>query len=365
VTATPEAGTTNDRVAIIDEGGGPAMPDSPVANPSAGKPSLAPRSPSSRLARFYANRTTARLAWPNKRHLAVLIAAAAAVGGVPGIAVAMSANTPPKPAPVTVLCQKDEHMITKTGVDIRNNNFLGEPECLMNWNDSPGFVITKSGAHTPWAAYPNTFAGCEISVCSPHSAMPIRVSDIRGLNSTWRFVPSKRWVGNAAYDIWLDPHDRTRGEDTGAEIMLWLDSSKLAAPRRAPAVKIDGTWWWISLWTTHHNGISWHYLRFWRERPTTTVTNLNLLPFLAFAERYHNAIRSNWWLTGVEAGYELCSGGVGTDTELYAVKVSPKPAPFQIKKKPPPDPKPKPTPTPTLPPAPAPSPVPSTLAPTA
>lgn len=229
------------------------MPDSPVANRSAGYLSLAARSLSSRLARFSPARTTRRLAWPNRRHLAVLITATAAVGGVPSVAVAMSAKTPPKPPKVTatVLCQKDGHMVTRTGVDIRNNNFLGEPECLTNWNDNPGFVITKSGAHTPWAAYPNTFVGCEISVCSPHSPMPIRVSNIRGLNSTWRFVPSKRWVGNAAYDIWLDPHDRTRGEDTGAEIMLWLDTSKLAAPRRAPAVKIDGTWWWVSLWTTH------------------------------------------------------------------------------------------------------------------
>lgn len=99
-------------------------------------------------------------------------------------------------------------------------------------------------------------------------------------------------------------------------------------------------------------------------RPTTTVTNLNLMPFLAFAERYHHTIRANWWLTGVEAGYELCSG-VGADTELYAVKLSPKPAPFQIKKKPRPNPKPKPTPTPTLPAAPSSSPVPGTLAATA
>jgi hypothetical protein len=234
----------------------------------------------------------------------------------------LAAKRSPEPT-VTVLCRKDEHKVTETGIDIRNNNFLGEPECLTNWNDTPGFMITKSRAHTPWAAFPNAFAGCEISVCSPNSGMPIQVRNIRSLRSSWRFVPARTWQGDAAYDIWFDPRKRTRGEDTGAEIMIWLDTRKLWMPA-GPTVQIDGSQWRVSHWTAHSKGgRSWRYLRFWRLRKATSVRNLDLMAFLNYAHR-HRHIRASQYLTSVEAGYELWSGGVGMHTRLFSVDLTAK-----------------------------------------
>jgi hypothetical protein len=292
------------------------------------------------------------------RHVAALMAVAAAVGGLPGTASASATGAMKSSQDVTVLCRKDDHLITRTGVDIRNNNFQGEPECLTNWNDNPGFMITRSGAHTPWAAFPNTFVGCEISVCSPDSGMPIQVKNIKALSTTWRFVPAKRWQGNAAYDIWFNPWYRTSGQDTGAEIMIWLDWNKLYFPP-GPIVQIDGTRWLVSSWTMFRGkGKSWHYLRFWRLGKVTSVRGLNLMPFLTFAERYRYTLKPAWWLTGIEAGYELWSGGVGTHTQLFAVNLKSKLKPPVVKK-----PQPKPTPKPTLPPAPTPSALPTTPSP--
>jgi hypothetical protein len=280
-------------------------------------------------------------------HAAMLMAvsAAALAGFLPGTALmaAMAAQAGPKSVPisaprpvyrpvkkptVTVLCRKDEHKVTSTGIDIRNNNFLGEQECLTNWNDTPGFMIIKSGAHTPWAAFPNAFAGCEISVCSPHSGMPIQVRNIRSLSSTWRFAPAKRWQGDAAYDIWFDPHARTRGEDVGAEVMIWLDTRNLWMPA-GPTVRIDGSQWRVSHWTMHSaRGRSWRYLRFWRLRKVTSVRNLDLMPFLSYAHR-HRHIRASSYLTSVEAGYELWSGGVGMSTQLFGVNLTARQTPSQ------------------------------------
>ena len=302
------------------------------------------------------------------RHVAAVIVVAATIGALPTSASASAASTNANasmerhPRDVTVLCGQDAHMITRTGVDIRNNNFNGEPECLTNWNGNPGFMITKSGAHTPWAAFPNTFVGCEISVCSPDSGMPIQVRNIRSLSTTWRFVLANRWKGNAAYDIWFDPTSRVSGQDTGAEIMLWLNTSKLGMPR-GPIATIDGTRWLFSYWIMDHGkGRRWNYLRFWRLSPATYVHNLNLMPFFRLAERYRRSLKPTWWLTGVEAGYELWSGGVGMHTQLYAVNLKSRLKP-PVKKKP--RPQPKPTPSPTLPPGPTPSPIPSTPAPSA
>lgn len=316
-------------------------------NPAAAR-QFRPKPPRSRQS---IARQSARL---TGRHIAALVAVAAAVGGLPGSANASAAGSSAKfRGEVTVLCQKDAHLITRTGVDIRNNNFQGEPECITNWNDNPAFMITSSGAHTPWAAFPNAFVGCEISVCSPNSGMPIQVKNIRALSTTWRFVPAKRWQGNAAYDIWFNPWYRTSGEDTGAEIMIWLDSSRLYIPR-GPIVNVDGTRWLLSSWImSRGRGKTWRYFRFWRLGKVTSIRNLNLMPFLTFAERYHHGLKPAWWLTGVEAGYELWSGGVGMHTQLFAVNLKSKLKPL-VKK---PQPKPTPKPPPTLPPGPTPSPL--------
>lgn len=181
------------------------------------------------------------------------------------------------------------------------------------------------------AAFPNAFAGCEISVCSPHSGMPIQFRNIRSLSSSWHFAPARSWQGDATYDIWFDPHMRTRGEDTGAEIMIWLDTRKLWMPP-GPNVQIDGSQWRVSHWIAHSKrGRSWRYLRFWRLRQVTIVRNLDLMPSLDYAHR-HRHIRASLWLTSVEAGYELWSGGVGMHTRLFAVSLEARQKPSQLRK---------------------------------
>lgn len=224
---------------------------------------------------------------------------------------------------VTWLCRRDQHMISRTGIDIRNNNFRREPECLANRGGAPGFVVAGSGANTKdkVAAFPNTFAGCETSVCSPRSGMPARVRDIRSLSSTWDFSPARRWKGDAAYDIWFDPGPRTRGQDTGAEIMIWADTRGLGRPS-GHAVKIDGAQWRYS-WhrAANSRGQSWNYLLFWKASPSDRISNLPLKPFVTYAEWRHR-ILPRWYLTAVEAGFELWSGGTGARTEDYSVSLT-------------------------------------------
>lgn len=242
--------------------------------------------------------------------------------GLGGAAVASSGIHHPPADKTTVLCGLDQHLITSTGIDVRNNSNGRWRQCLTNFYGNPGFMITKSTVNQPWAAFPNTFAGCEISVCSPDSGMPVRVRQIRSLTSTWQFWVPRRWKGNAAYDIWFDPKPRTSGEDTGAEVMVWLDTNGLwRAP--GPIVKIDGTYWVEARWTAQAGTRRWHYIRFWRLHQKEAVRNLNLLPFFRYAERVHN-VAPAWWLTSVEAGYELWSGGLRIHTFQFAVHLKAK-----------------------------------------
>jgi hypothetical protein len=273
-----------------------------------------------------------------------------AVAGIGGAAAAATVNVRPAVSihGTTTICGKDEHVDTVERVDIRNNNFRGEPMCLTVYYHKPNFQITYSGLNEPWAAFPNAFVGCEVSVCSPHSGLPMRVSNIRQAYSTWHYHPGGTWQGNAAYDVWFDPKPITSGQvNHGAEIMIWLNQSKIGAPYGTP-VYIDGTWWDYTHWTAQHGSLTWNYVRFWRQRPTLLVTNLNLKNFFQYTEHAH-LLSSTWYLTAVESGYELWHGGFGMHTLWYSVLVRPwhapeAPKPATIVK---PKPKPKPTPTPT------------------
>jgi len=61
----------------------------------------------------------------NRRAIAALVVAAATIGGLPGSASVSVPGAKKHPRDVTVLCGQDAHLITRTGVDIRNNNFDG------------------------------------------------------------------------------------------------------------------------------------------------------------------------------------------------------------------------------------------------
>jgi Glycosyl hydrolase family 12 len=263
--------------------------------------------------------------WKN-RILAGTAALAVVLGGsadVAATAMTASANgSASVSSSVTTICGKDQHIVTTPRVDIRNNNWQGMPMCLTNHGLGANFTITASGLDEPWAAYPNAFVGCEISVCSPHNPMPIEVSNIRQAYSSWQYHPGGPWTGNAAYDIWFNPTPMTTGQvNHGTEIMLWLDASHVGHSD-APLVSIDGTRWHFDTWTTHHGSLSWHYVRFWRATPTLSVTNLNLQPFFAYTES-RGLLKTTWYLTAVEAGYELWQGAIGMQTKNFSVLVTP------------------------------------------
>lgn len=265
--------------------------------------------------------------------LAGLVVLLSGVTGVAALAAANPTTVSPTASPaadthaVTKMCNMDQHVTTITRVDIRNNNFLGQPMCLTNYYFKPNFVISSSGLHSPWAAYPNAFVGCEISVCSPESGMPIQVKNVKHLTSSWQYHPGGTWQGNAAYDIWFNPTKMTTGQvNHGAEVMIWLNSDGVgSAAASGKRVTIDGTTWAVSYWTANHGGRTWNYVRYWRLSPTLSVTNLNLLPFFSYTENNLHKLSTNWWLTAVEAGYELWKGGVGMHTLNYSVSLNPAP----------------------------------------
>ncbi|MFD2357469.1 hypothetical protein ACFSTC_61640 [Nonomuraea ferruginea] len=147
--------------------------------------------------------------------LAVLLAA---------FAFAMPAHAAP------VICEKYGSAQIQNGRYIVQNNVWGAStaQCI-DVNQNGGFTVTQAAHNNATngapAAYPSIYAGCHYAACTTGSGLPVR-ADASGFGNlrssvSMSYPGSGTW--NAAYDLWFDPTPRTDGQNTGAELMIWLN----------------------------------------------------------------------------------------------------------------------------------------------
>ena len=223
----------------------------------------------------------------------------------------------------SLLCKSYQHITVSHGGTqyvVRNDNYGHLPECLRNTGGKPNFSVVASGAkvkHYEPVAYPNIFVGCSWGICTSHSHLPLRVSRIRSLVTSWHTKTKSTGTWSAGYDIWFDRHRSKSGQSGGAELMIWLNAHDFAAGKW-PVVKVDGMRWYLEHWVTSGHGKHWNYIQFRRVQGTSKVSDLNVRPFIAVA-RKHKLIERRWWLTSVMAGFEIWRGGVGLRTTNFMV----------------------------------------------
>lgn len=234
--------------------------------------------------------------------------------------------------PVTFrLCRHLQHVAAfgalgahGAGLVVRNDNYGGLRECLANVNRLANFAVASSAARRTGrepAAFPNIFYGCSWGICSSRTKLPCRLSRLRHPVTSWYTAgrASGRW--DAAYDIWFARHRHTSGQDRGAEIMLWLRTGGLGRPTAAHSLVIDKRRWQVEHWITTNpaSGDRWPLIIFWMVRPHGYVRHLALMPFFRRVEAM-GLLRRSWWLTAVEAGFEVWRGGIGLRTTWFSVR---------------------------------------------
>ena len=99
--------------------------------------------------------------------------------------------------------------------------------------------------------------------------------------------------------------------------MIWL-ASRGFERGRSPVVAIAHQRWYMAHWRTGHGGKRWNYVQFRLIGSPAGVRDLSIRPLVAVAER-HGFVRPHWWLTSVEAGFEIWCGGVGLRTTSFRV----------------------------------------------
>jgi hypothetical protein len=211
---------------------------------------------------------------------------------------------------------------------IRNDNFAHRRECLANHSRGTNFVVIHSGAdsRSPESmAYPEIMLGCAWGLCTPHSGLPVTISKLRDPESSWYTRSRAAGLWNTGYDLWFARRDVRSGQDKGAEIMIWLKTSFRPPTRRsARLVRIGGIRYWFEHWITQNraSGARWHYVLFRRFRGASFVHDLRFRPFISFTERA-GLLASRWWLTSIDAGFEIWRGGTGLATRWYWARALP------------------------------------------
>jgi cellulose 1,4-beta-cellobiosidase len=227
-----------------------------------------------------------------------------------------------------LLCHPYEHVAAIRDGDrkphyvIRNDDYGHKRECIRSHRFTPNFTVVRSEARVARrepVAFPNVYVGCSWGVCSAHSGLPRRVDRVRSLVTSWSLRERARGVWAASYDIWFDRARHTGGQARGAEIMIWL-SSRGFGVNRWPVVRVHHIRYHLAHWVTRHHGKRWTYIQFNRVHSTQRVTNLDVHRFIRVAEG-HGLIDQRWWLTSVEAGFEIWRGGVGLKTENFSVRM--------------------------------------------
>jgi hypothetical protein len=248
-----------------------------------------------------------------------------AVGGLALAAIASGADGPDPAADarpqqaVTQICDRFGSARVQGGRYIVQNNEWGDSvgQCISV--TETGFTVTAGNHNKPTngapGAYPSIFRGCHYNNCSTDSGLPAQISTVGTLASSARVTVPSSGAWNASYDLWLDPTPRVDGQNTGAEIMIWINHLGPPQPvgSRVGIVTLAGATWDVWFGNTGWNVVS--YVR----QQTTTSFDGSLRSFVDDAISRGHAQRA-WYLTSVQFGFEPWVGGPGLAVDSFSVE---------------------------------------------
>jgi len=232
----------------------------------------------------------------------------------------------------TQICTQFGSTAIQSGKFIVQNNVWGDSttQCINVTNT--GFSVTSAVHNLPQngapAAYPSVYAGCHYANCSSGSGLPLAVSDSRFstiATSVSMTYPNNNSVYDAAYDIWFDPTPRTDGQNTGAELMVWINhtGSVHAAGSQVGTVNINGVNW--DVW---FGNFGWNIVSYVRQSPTSSIS-FNVASF--YRDMVNRGFAQNsWFITSVQAGFEPWVNGTGLGVNNFSYSIgtnSPPPPP--------------------------------------
>jgi hypothetical protein len=243
-----------------------------------------------------------------------------------GMSFAQAAVTHPVTAARSTYSHNGEHeyfgIYTETSGNIWSTLRLTESGNVY----LPAFQVVQA-SQGGWV-YPNIGQGAE------HGMVPYE-----GGRKTWYPVPAAHdgnpvvnlrtaltrggsW--NAGFDVWFEPGYDAAGTHQGqggTEVMVWTAAMRNGRwASRGPGTSYgvvyeDGIWWNVNGGYVCQHGDCWHRIYFAAQRPMADFHG-SLNPFFGQAMHFH-ALAHAWWLTGLDYGFEINSGGGGLAVTSY------------------------------------------------
>jgi hypothetical protein len=224
-----------------------------------------------------------------------------------------------------------QYQSVTVGSYIIDTDYWNEDKCpgtqCMNIDDKTGaFSVTESTADCTGtvSGYPSALYGCAFGSCSPNSDLPAPISSLQCVYSDWDFTPTNTGSWDAAYDIWVCPDNNcgTSGFNGGAEVMIWLDYHNAHAWQYdMGAVTLSGMKWEVWQWDTGWGSNKWKYVAYLCQTPVTSIKNLDIKGFLNDCQT-RGYVKNSWYLSAVEVGNELSSGGIPFTSNHFSVSVN-------------------------------------------
>jgi Glycosyl hydrolase family 12/Cellulose binding domain len=185
---------------------------------------------------------------------------------------------------------------------------------------STGFNVTQAdGSNATNGApksYPSVYYGCHFGNCSSGTILPLQAtaSAFSRISTSVSNTYPSTGTFDAAYDIWFDPTARTNGQNTGAEIMVWLNHQGPIQPVGSlkGTANLNGATWNVWEGNTGWNVVS--YVR----QSTTTSASFSVASFFNDAVSRGFA-QTSWFLTSIQSGFEPWVSGVGLGVNSFSV----------------------------------------------
>jgi len=237
----------------------------------------------------------------------------------------------------TQICEKYGSTTLAGGKYVVMNNNWGDDTTQCITTSDNGFTVTTASHNKATngapGAYPAIYAGCHYANCSSGSGLPMAVTS-SGFASVTTSVsmsyPSGAGTYDAAYDIWFDPTARTDGQNTGAELMVWLNHTGPVQPvgSKVGTVNLAG-----GTWDVWFGNTGWNVVSYVRQSSTSSIS-FNVTSFFNDMLARGYAQRS-WYLTSVQAGFEPWIGGTGLAVNSFSYSTNGSPPPSSSTQQPP------------------------------
>jgi hypothetical protein len=190
--------------------------------------------------------------------------------------------------------------------------------CVRSSPGHAAFTVTRTDQHDYWG-YPNISSGWEWNhySCSGAGGACFRypVQEMHAGMPETSIGVAMHGYGIADYDIWFNKTDAHPGQNNGAEIMIWLRHPGVGEHSFARDVVIEGVRFTVLAWRAEAHGVEWNYVAYVCQNQRSILRNFWLNDIFRDAIHHHE-LSPYWYLTQIDAGFELTGGGAGSQLSM-------------------------------------------------